>query len=197
MKTQILLIDNFDSFTYNLVHLIEKLNDVQVDVFRNNHLIEIDVEAYDAIIISPGPGIPEEAGQLMPFIHQHILSKPFLGVCLGHQAIAQAFGGKLTNINFPFHGVKSEIATNQKGIFESLPSSFHVARYHSWVVDTDAFPTELEVTATDSAQHIMAFQHQTKPITGIQFHPESILSDFSLEMMQNWINQINQTAFQK
>lgn len=197
MKTHILLIDNFDSFTFNLVHLIEKVSDVSIDVVRNNELLNLDVNRFDAIVISPGPGIPNEAGQLMTFISQNIQFKPFLGVCLGHQAIAETFGAKLTNLDFPFHGVKSEIHTNQKGIFENLPSCFHVARYHSWVVDSDAFPTELEVTAIDNDQHIMAFQHQTKPITGIQFHPESILSDFSLEMMHNWVNQINQTEIQK
>jgi len=190
MIANILLIDNFDSFTFNLLHLIEKVSEAKVDVVRNNQLLNIDVKFYDAIIISPGPGIPSEAGQLMQFIHQNINFKPFFGVCLGHQAIAEALGAKLKNLSFPFHGVKSEIQTNQKGIFKNLPNKFNVARYHSWVVDTENFPNDFEITATDQNNNIMAFQHKSKPIIGIQFHPESILSDFALEIMSNWINQI-------
>src|SRR6185369_2938445 len=163
---KILVFDNYDSFTYNLVHLVEKLLHQKVEVHRNDKIPLEKVKEYDKIILSPGPGIPEEAGLLLPLIKEYASSKPILGVCLGHQAIGEAFGGKLINLSTVYHGVATEIqvGSRESGIgsplFAGLPNRIEVGRYHSWIVSDENFPEELEVTARDDNNYIMALQHK-------------------------------------
>jgi anthranilate synthase component 2 len=219
---KILVFDNYDSFTYNLVHLVEKILHQKVDVYRNDQIPLEDVKAYDKIILSPGPGIPEEAGLLLPLIKEYAASKSILGVCLGHQAIGQAFGGKLTNLSTVYHGVatpvqivnretenvKRESGKSKKqtesstevahspltihhspshSLFDGLPDEFEVGRYHSWVVSEEGFPEELEITARDANNFIMALQHKTYDVQGVQFHPESVLTPKGEEILRNWL----------
>lgn len=192
---KILVFDNYDSFTYNLVHLVEMILPVKVDVFRNDQLPLEKVKDYDKIILSPGPGIPEEAGLLLPLIKEYAASKCILGVCLGHQAIGQAFGGMLTNLSTVYHGIATPITINEnarkqdrKGaLFTGLPDSIEVGRYHSWVVDRKNFPEQLEVTAEDEHGYIMALQHKKYDVQGVQFHPESVLTPKGKELMTNWL----------
>ncbi len=187
---KILVFDNYDSFTYNLVHLVEKITGEKVDVYRNDQIALADVAAYDKIILSPGPGIPEEAGLLLPLIKEYAATKPILGVCLGHQAIAEAFGGKLINLSTVFHGVATPIQIkNQKSkILLGLPETIEVGRYHSWIVSDENFPAELEVTARDESGYIMGLQHKAFDVQGVQFHPESVLTPDGEKMMRNWLN---------
>lgn len=191
---KILVFDNYDSFTYNLVHLIEKIMGVQVDVHRNDQITLDDVEVYDKIILSPGPGIPEEAGLLLPLIKRFASIKPILGVCLGHQAIGEAFGAKLINLDKVFHGVATPIhltsesyPSSEGNIFQDFPLSFEVGRYHSWVVDKKELPDCLEITAEDDNGFIMAMKHRNFDVTGVQFHPESVLTPSGEELMRNWL----------
>lgn len=190
---RILVFDNYDSFTYNLVHLVEKILHYKVDVHRNDKIALEAVKAYDKIILSPGPGIPEEAGLLLPLIKEYAASKSILGVCLGHQAIGEAFGGTLTNLTSVYHGVatpisiKADRAAVQHDLFKGLPDSFEVGRYHSWVVDKKDFPDTLEITAEDDHGFIMALQHKTYDIQGVQFHPESVLTPSGEAIMRNWL----------
>lgn len=192
---KILVFDNYDSFTYNLVHLVEMILPIKVDVFRNDQLPLENVKAYDKIILSPGPGIPEEAGLLLPLIREYAATKCILGVCLGHQAIGQAFGGTLTNLSSVYHGIATPIKVNEMGIksdrkgalFNGLPDTIEVGRYHSWVVDKKGFPDELEITAEDEQGYIMALQHKTYDVQGVQFHPESVLTPVGKELMTNWL----------
>jgi len=200
---KILVFDNYDSFTYNLVHLVEKITHQKVDVFRNDEIALEDVNQYDKIILSPGPGIPEEAGLLLPLIKQYAATKSILGVCLGHQAIGQAFGGKLTNLSSVYHGIATPIqvgswqlavdsntqqpTTNNYQLFKDMPKQFTVGRYHSWVVSDENFPDELEVTARDEHNFIMALQHKTYDVQGVQFHPESVLTPDGEKIMRNWL----------
>src|SRR5687767_12819808 len=189
---RILVFDNYDSFTYNLVHLVEKITHEKVDVYRNDQIPLGKVKDYDKIILSPGPGIPEEAGLLLPLIKEYAASKSILGVCLGHQAIGEAFGGKLSNLTSVYHGVATSIkivkrAGQQNNIFQGLPEELEVGRYHSWIVSEDAFPDELEVTAVDENGFIMALQHKTYDVQAVQFHPESVLTPKGEEMMRNWL----------
>jgi anthranilate synthase component 2 len=219
---KILVFDNYDSFTYNLVHLVEKILHQKVDVYRNDQIPLEDVKAYDKIILSPGPGIPEEAGLLLPLIKEYAATKSILGVCLGHQAIGQAFGGKLTNLSTVYHGVatpvqivnrvpiaigtakgkrqkakgEAEVAGSHSPLiidhspsllFEGLPDEFEVGRYHSWVVSEEGFPKELEITARDANNYIMALQHKTYDVQGVQFHPESVLTPRGEEILRNWL----------
>lgn len=190
---RILVFDNYDSFTYNLVHLVEKITHAQVDVFRNDEIPLENIKVYDKIILSPGPGIPVEAGLLLPLIKEYAATKSILGVCLGHQAIGEAFGGKLTNLSTVYHGValpirvKSEASAVNSRLFKGLPESFEVGRYHSWVVSDENFPDELEVTARDANHLIMALQHKKYDIQGVQFHPESILTPNGEKIMRNWL----------
>ncbi len=192
---KILVFDNYDSFTYNLVHLVEKILHQKVEVFRNDEIPLEKVKEYDKIILSPGPGIPEEAGLLLPLIKEYASTKPILGVCLGHQAIGEAFGGTLTNLTSVFHGVATPIKVKGerlkvKGdLFDGLPETFEVGRYHSWVVDRKNFPDELEITAEDETGFIMALQHKTYDIQGVQFHPESVLTPSGETIMKNWLKQ--------
>lgn len=190
---KILVFDNYDSFTYNLVHLVEKITGEKVDVYRNDQIALADVEAYDKIILSPGPGIPEEAGLLLPLIKAYAASKSILGVCLGHQAIAEAFGGKLTNLSTVFHGVATPITrvshssrvANQ--VLDGLPETIEVGRYHSWIVSDENFPEQLEVTARDVNGYIMALQHKIYDVQGVQFHPESVLTPDGEQILRNWL----------
>lgn len=191
---KILVFDNYDSFTYNLVHLVEKITHTRVDVYRNDQLPLEQVAGYDKIILSPGPGIPEEAGLLLPLIKAYAATKSILGVCLGHQAIGEAFGGKLTNLSTVYHGVATEIKTGishqlpESPLFNGLPDQFVVGRYHSWIVSGDSFPAALEITARDAQGYIMALQHRTYDVQGVQFHPESVLTPVGEQIMRNWLS---------
>ncbi len=190
---RILVFDNYDSFTYNLVHLVEKLTRTKVFVFRNDELPIEKGKDFDKIILSPGPGIPSEAGMLLPLIKEYAASKSILGVCLGHQAIGEAFGGILTNLSTVYHGlatpiqIKSEKSAQKSRLFSGLPDSIQVGRYHSWVVDEANFPAELEITARDANNYIMALQHTRYDIQGVQFHPESVLTPDGEKIIQNWL----------
>jgi anthranilate synthase component II len=197
----ILVFDNYDSFTYNLVHLVEKITHKKVDVFRNDEIALEAVAAYDKIILSPGPGIPEEAGLLLPLIKMYAATKSILGVCLGHQGIGQAFGGNLTNLSTVYHGVATPIKilcdesliendtsiTNHQSLFTGLPQQIEVGRYHSWVVDVNGFPADLEITAIDENGYIMALKHKTYDVQGVQFHPESVLTPDGETIIRNWL----------
>jgi anthranilate synthase component 2 len=185
---KILVFDNYDSFTYNLVHLVEKLLRQRVEVHRNDKIPLDKVKEYDKIILSPGPGIPEEAGLLLPLIKEYASSKPILGVCLGHQAIGEAFGGKLTNLSTVYHGVSTPVKVLQPGgLFEGLPEELEVGRYHSWVVSDEGFPAELEITARDEHGYIMGLRHKTLDVQGVQFHPESVLTPKGEQILKNWL----------
>lgn len=185
---KIVIIDNYDSFTYNLSHLIKELG-ADVTVLRNDCFQIGELEQFDKIVLSPGPGIPEEAGLLLDVIRNYAGRKPILGVCLGEQAIGEVFGSKLTNLSTVYHGIQSPVTiTVDDYIFDQLPREISVGRYHSWVVDTDGFPDCLEITAVSKEGYIMALRHRNYDIRGIQFHPESILTPDGKQMMQNWLN---------
>ncbi len=192
---KILVFDNYDSFTYNLVHLVEKITHAKVDVYRNDQIAMEKVKEYDKIILSPGPGIPEEAGLLLPLIKEYAATKSILGVCLGHQAIGEVFGGTLTNLSTVYHGVATPIEIkNQKSkiknsLFEGLPDRIEVGRYHSWIVSDENFPEELEVTARDENNYIMGLQHKKFDVQGVQFHPESVLTPDGEIILRNWLKQ--------
>lgn len=191
MRNKILVFDNYDSFTYNLVHLVEKITDSKVDVVRNDQLALEDVAFYDKIILSPGPGIPAEAGLLLPLIKKYASTKSILGVCLGHQAIGEALGGKLLQLETVFHGVSTDVMQgNEAGfLFSGLPPVFKVGRYHSWVIDEKGLPEGLSVTARDGQGRIMAIQHKTLDLCGVQFHPESIMTEFGEKLLRNFIER--------
>ncbi|WP_295794397.1 aminodeoxychorismate/anthranilate synthase component II [Mucilaginibacter sp.] len=189
MDNKILIIDNYDSFTYNLVHLVNEIG-LQCEVWRNDKFNIGDVDAYDRIILSPGPGIPSEAGLLLEVIEKYAATKSIFGVCLGQQAIAEVFGGKLYNLPQPMHGIATpiKVTDKQERLFTGLPETFKVGRYHSWVVDGNTLPDCLAVTAIDEADNsLMALTHKEYDVRGVQFHPESILTEFGKEMMQNWL----------
>ena len=185
---KILVIDNYDSFTYNLVHLVKSVGDHEVTVVKNDPVDLKDVQNYDRIILSPGPGIPSEAGQLISVIKEYGSRKPILGVCLGHQAIGEVFGGKLINLDTVFHGLSTPInILSTESIFQNLPTTVHVGRYHSWILQKEGFPEELQITAEDEEGMIMAFKHKEYPLYAVQFHPESILTPEGKKMMENWL----------
>ena len=225
---KILVFDNYDSFTYNLVHLVEKILHQKVEVYRNDQLPLEQVKQYDKIILSPGPGIPSEAGLLVPLIKEYAATKSILGVCLGHQAIGEAFGGKLINLSTVYHGVatpvriievegsdlktktskqKREVLVGKEGstvakgkpggalmqsigsrnLFKDLPREFEVGRYHSWIVSEEGFPEDLEITARDENDYIMALAHKDFDVQGVQFHPESVLTPLGERIMRNWL----------
>lgn len=184
----IAIIDNYDSFTYNLSHLAKQAG-AQVTVLRNDRFALDELEVYDKLILSPGPGIPSEAGLLLDVIRQYAGRKPMLGVCLGEQAIGEAFGGRLINLSEVYHGVQTPVRiTADDYLFHSLPLEIEVGRYHSWVVDNHQLPPCLEVTALSREGQIMALRHRDYDIRGIQFHPESVLTPQGAILMQNWIN---------
>lgn len=190
---RILVFDNYDSFTYNLVHLVEKITQVKTEVYRNDQLPLEKVKDYDKIILSPGPGIPEEAGLLLPLIKEYAATKSILGVCLGHQAIGEAFGGTLTNLSNVYHGVatpiniKSDTGKKENGVLNNLSPVIEVGRYHSWVVNKENFPEVLEITAEDDNGMIMGLQHKTYDVQGVQFHPESVLTPMGEAILKNWL----------
>ena len=185
--TQILLIDNYDSFTYNLVHYLEELG-AQVTVRRNDKLSLEEVEAFSHVVLSPGPGIPDEAGLLKEIIATYAATKKILGVCLGQQAIAEVFGGRLENLSEVYHGIASPIIIidPQATLFKDLPTEVVGGRYHSWVV-SEALPESLKVTARDHKGQIMAIEHKEYPVHAVQFHPESILTPSGKKMLANWL----------
>jgi anthranilate synthase component II len=184
----ILVIDNYDSFTYNLVHYLEDLN-CQVTVVRNDQLQLEDVEPFEKIVLSPGPGIPDEAGLLKPIIKTYASTKSILGVCLGMQAIGEVFGATLENLDIVYHGIQTKVHITSKDeiLFKGLPPTIEVGRYHSWVVKGE-LPTCLEITSVDENQQIMALRHKEFNIKGVQFHPESVLTPDGKTMLKNWIN---------
>ena len=184
---KIVIIDNYDSFTYNLSHLVKELG-AEVTVFRNDKFKLHELEKFDKIILSPGPGIPSEAGLLLEVIKAYAGKKPILGVCLGHQAIGEVFGGKLTNLSSVFHGVATptHICTDDY-IFEGLDKNIEVGRYHSWVVDANELPACLEVTSKSPEGYIMSLRHREYDIRGIQYHPESVLTKAGKTIIRNWL----------
>jgi len=184
---KIVIIDNYDSFTYNLSHLVKELG-AQVTVLRNDQFLLEELEQYSKIILSPGPGIPAEAGLLLDVIRTYAGRKPILGVCLGHQAIGEVFGGRLENLSDVFHGVATEgTQLGNDELFYGLPSRITMGRYHSWVVSKENFPDCLEITAESDEGQIMALKHKEYNIRGIQFHPESVLTPDGRKMLQNWM----------
>jgi anthranilate synthase component 2 len=199
--TRILVFDNYDSFTYNLVHLAEKILHRKVEVVRNDQIPMEKVAEFDKIILSPGPGLPSEAGLLLPLIREYAASKSILGVCLGHQAIGEVFGGKLVNLTSVYHGVATPVRvgggkagkSGNNGspgrLFEGMPETFEAGRYHSWVVSDEEFPDVLEVTARDENDYIMALRHKKFDVQGVQFHPESVLTPEGGRLLENWLKQ--------
>ena len=186
---KILVFDNYDSFTYNLVQIIEQIVGSEVDVFRNDKIALEDIEKYDKIILSPGPGIPEEAGILLEVIKKYAPTKSIFGVCLGQQAIAEAFGGSLINLSEIYHGVATEaIQINAHKIFDSLPETLEVGRYNSWAVNPDDFPAEMEITSVDKNGMIMSLKHKTYDVHAVQYHPESILTPDGRKILENFLN---------
>ncbi|MDR6566966.1 anthranilate synthase component 2 [Chitinophaga ginsengisegetis] len=186
----ILVFDNYDSFTYNLVHLVEKIINGKVTVVRNDEIPLEKVNDYDKIILSPGPGIPEEAGLLLPLIKEYAPTKSIFGVCLGQQAIGQAFGASLTNLKEVYHGVATNVNIIKEDgrLFNGLPRQILAGRYHSWVIDESTLPAELVITAKDEDGFIMAVQHNKYDVSGVQFHPESVLTPQGEKIVRNWLS---------
>lgn len=185
---KILVFDNYDSFTYNLVQMIKELSDATVEVYRNDEIPLEQVKGYDKILLSPGPGIPSESGLLLPLINEYAATKSILGVCLGLQAIGEAFGGKLTNLSQVYHGIATPIhLTNPSTLFEGLPNSFNVGRYHSWVVAENEFPNDLIITSKDDEGYIMSLEHKQFDVKGVQYHPESVLTPDGIKIIGNWL----------
>ncbi len=188
---KIVVIDNYDSFTFNLIHYLEELN-CEVTVYRNDTFYLDEIDNFDAILLSPGPGIPDEAGLLKPLIKYYAKTKNILGICLGHQAIAEVFGCKLINLKTVYHGVSSQLfVTDQTEVlFKNCPEKFDVGRYHSWIVGQDSFSNSLIVTSVDKSGTIMSFRHREYSIRGVQFHPESILTKNGKLILSNWLDTI-------
>tara|TARA_R110002049_G_scaffold20098_3_gene74308 strand:+ start:671 stop:1237 length:567 start_codon:yes stop_codon:yes gene_type:complete len=185
---KILVIDNYDSFTYNLVHYLEDL-DCDITVKRNDQLSLDEVDTFDKIVLSPGPGIPDEAGLLKEIIATYAPTKTILGVCLGQQAIGEVFGGTLINLEHVYHGTATKIKVIKEDIlFEGLPKEIEVGRYHSWVVNPN-LPDELEATSIDENGQIMSLRHKTYDVNAVQFHPESVLTPHGKQMLKNWVNK--------
>ncbi len=185
---RILVFDNYDSFTYNLVHLIREVSDASIDVIRNDKLKLEDAAIYDKIVLSPGPGIPSEAGLLPDLIKMYASTKDILGVCLGHQAIAEAFGAKLVNLDDVHHGLAENVHKIAfDPLFEGLEETFEVGRYHSWIASRENFPDCFEITSVDDQNQIMSFRHKNYRLHGVQFHPESVLTPQGKIIMKNWL----------
>ncbi len=185
---KLLILDNYDSFTYNLVHLVEKIGGVDFHVRRNDKISLAAVAEYDKILLSPGPGLPKDAGIMPELLRKYSESKSILGVCLGLQAIGEAFGAKLKNLETVYHGIATPVQIIERdSLFKDCPNNFTAGRYHSWVVENNGLPKDLRVTAVDEQQNIMALSHITLDIKGVQFHPESILSEYGEIVMRNWL----------
>jgi len=186
---KIVVIDNYDSFTYNLVHALDQLSGGKVDVFRNDRVSREELDAYDAIVLSPGPGIPDEAGSLKKIIGWFSPTKRILGVCLGHQAIAEVFGGRLININKVFHGVSTMVQVLDKDdyLYKGIPELFDAGRYHSWIVSADGLPDCFSITAVAEDGEIMGISHNEYDIRGVQYHPESVLTTVGEQIIANWL----------
>jgi anthranilate synthase component II len=186
---KVAILDNYDSFTYNLVHAIEKILKQRIDVFRNDKVTVEYFEKYDKIVLSPGPGLPDEAGILKALIEHWAPTKSILGVCLGQQAIGEVFGGTLVNLDKVYHGVATTIiqTVDDEKMFKGIPEIFEAGRYHSWIVSREDFPSCLEVTAIDKQGQIMALRHKSYDVKGVQFHPESVLTPLGENMIENWL----------
>lgn len=191
---KILIIDNYDSFTYNLAHMVEDITGEYPSVFRNDEISMEGINDFDLIILSPGPGIPDEAGILKEAIKAYASTKPIFGVCLGLQAITEVFGGSIENLDSVFHGVATtmKVTDNSAIIYKNIPETFEAARYHSWIASASDFPKELEITAIDEFGSIMSLQHKEFNITAVQYHPESILTPLGENIVRNFIesNQV-------
>ncbi|MFK7758277.1 MAG: aminodeoxychorismate/anthranilate synthase component II [Flavobacteriales bacterium] len=187
---KLLVIDNYDSFTYNLVHILEAIGGYDVEVKRNDEVSAEEALQYDKIVLSPGPGIPSEAGNMPEIIKSIALQKPVLGVCLGHQALTEYFGGKLLNLPKVYHGIEGQLIRTETEcpVLEGLDKHFQAGRYHSWVSEKASFPKELLVTSEDEKGEIMSFRHESLPVFGVQFHPESIMTPDGRVMMENFLN---------
>jgi anthranilate synthase component 2 len=185
---KILVLDNYDSFTYNLVYIVRQLGyGAQMDVFRNDKISLEDVAQYDKIILSPGPGVPENAGIMPELLKKYGATKSILGVCLGHQAIGEAFGGDLINLSEVLHGVASVVKVEDDLLFKGIPDTFSIGRYHSWVVNENTLSPDLEVIARTPDNQIMALRHKQFDVRGVQFHPESILTENGVQILKNWL----------
>ena len=186
---KLLILDNYDSFTYNLVHLIEKVSDIEFDVIRNDKISIEEIEKYDKILLSPGPGLPKDAGIMPELLKRYSPTKSIFGVCLGLQAIGESFGATLLNLETVFHGLATPIhIIADDVIFNNCPKTFIAGRYHSWVVNTSKLPSELVITTLDDDGNIMALKHATYDVRGVQFHPESILSEHGELLIKNWLS---------
>lgn len=187
---KLLILDNYDSFTYNLVQLVEQHQGWNFEVRKNNEIELSEVKVYDKILLSPGPGLPEDAGIMPKLIKEFAASKSILGVCLGHHAIAEAFGGSLFNFSQPLHGIKRKVnLLLEDALFENIPQPLEVGLYHSWAVNEKGFPEDLELVALSEMGVIMALRHQNFDVKGVQFHPESIMTPYGKEIIWNWLNQ--------
>ena len=185
---KLLVLDNYDSFTYNLVHLIEKVSEIDFDVIRNDKISIDAVKAYNKILLSPGPGLPKDAGIMPELIKQYGSSKSIFGVCLGLQSIGEAYGGSLKNLETVFHGIATPITIIEEDvIFKHCNKTFTVGRYHSWIINNQNLPNQLKITALDTNGNIMALKHQSHDVKGVQFHPESILSEYGELIIKNWL----------
>jgi len=184
---KVLVLDNYDSFTYNLVHILRELN-VSLEVFRNDQIALDAVGQYDKILLSPGPGVPSEGGIMPELLDRYKDSKSILGVCLGHQAIGESFGGKLHNLSKVFHGIVTDIEiVESDALFNGIPNQYKVCRYHSWVISRDGFPEDMIVTSQDSEGTVMSIRHSAYDVRGLQFHPESVMTEHGIQLMKNWI----------
>jgi anthranilate synthase component II len=187
---KILILDNYDSFTYNLVHIIRELSEDSVDIYRNDGIALEKVAEYDRIVISPGPGVPDSAGITKALIKEYAPTKSILGVCLGCQAIAEVYGGSLTNLDEVYHGVATfmKVLDENDRLFRDIPVEFTAGRYHSWVVNSSDLPADLKVTSIDDKNMIMSLSHVKYDLKGVQFHPESVLTRYGKQMMVNWLS---------
>ena len=188
----ILLLDNYDSFTYNLAHYLREITGDEIPVIRNDQITVEEIDRYDAIVLSPGPGLPKDAGIMPELLRRYSPTKRILGVCLGMQAIGECFGGILINLDRVYHGqaTPATILKPDEILFRGLPARITVGRYHSWVVSGDGFPDSLEITAVDDNGQVMALRHKQFDVRGVQFHPESILTPEGMKMMENWVGKV-------
>jgi anthranilate synthase component II len=186
---KLLVVDNYDSFVYNLVHMMYNIGVDDITVIKNDKFQLDDVKLFDKILLSPGPGVPKDAGLMPKVIQQFGATKSILGVCLGHQAIAEAYGCKLKNLNEPLHGIASKINFLEEDyLFENTPSNFHIGHYHSWVVDEKSINSQIKILAKDENENIMSIAHEHYDVRGVQFHPESVLTENGKQIISNWIN---------